>query len=809
MHLLLLIAIIVLLLIIVSRTGNKSGNIEELRKDLRAINTQLTELTRKISNLQAPITKEEPAKPAPAPPPPPVKKEELVVPIVREVPQSTQDKQQIPQLQKQPEKIFEAPKTPEKKVELLPEHDVEEETWFDKWLRNNPDIEKFIGENLINKIGIAILVLGIGFFVKYAIDQNWINEIGRVAIGFLCGIILIGIAHRLRTNYRSFSSVLVGGGLTVFYFTVALAFHQYALIDQTATFIIMVVITAFAVILSILYDRIELAILATIGGFITPFLASTGNGNYIVLFTYLGILNAGLIALGLYKRWHLLNYIAFAFTVLIYGGWILNERDSSSFSYIGTFLFGAVFYFMFLTMIIIHVVKKSAKLNMVDFSLLLVVNLAFYGAGIFLLHDGKMEEYKGLFTGSLGLINLVLSFAFFKLRYIDRNFIFLLIGLTLTFISLVAPVQLQGNYITLFWAAETALLFWLYQRSFIKPLKYASALISVFAIGSLLIDWSNIYGSSFPGLIPVLTNKGFITTVFTAGCLLIAYILFKKEADTFYSPGITNNFVRNSYLVASLILFYLSGALEIFYQFNHRYTHSGLDHIYLQLYTTAFLVTLLLLLHPLRFQIPAFIRLALPALLFCYYVIESPSNYITEKFLLKHKELSIHFIAHWASSVLFLTLVLQTIFYFAKNKAIFEKSLNTFSWISSIVLVIFFSVEVKIVYIWLTYSSSDSVNYFETLYSKAGLSIVWGVCSFVFIWMGMHYRFKALRIIALTLFGITLLKLFAYDIRNISPGGKIAAFILLGVLLLIVSFMYQRLKRLIIDDVDTKKNRIF
>jgi uncharacterized membrane protein len=125
-----------------------------------------------------------------------------------------------------------------------------EPSFFDK----NPDLEKFIGENLINKIGIAILVLGIGFFVKFAIDQNWINEIGRVLIGVVAGGILIGIAHKLRNTLTSFSSVLVGGGLSVLYFTIAIAFHEYQIFNQTVAFTIMVVITLFAVLLSISYN---------------------------------------------------------------------------------------------------------------------------------------------------------------------------------------------------------------------------------------------------------------------------------------------------------------------------------------------------------------------------------------------------------------------------------------------------------------------------------------------------------------------------------------------------------------------------
>jgi len=48
--------------------------------------------------------------------------------------------------------------------------------------------------------------------------------------------------------------------------------------------------------------------------------------------------------------------------------------------------------------------------------------------------------------------------------------------------------------------------------------------------------------------------------------------------------------------------------------------------------------------------------------------------------------------------------------------------------------------------------------------------------------------------------GITILKLFLFDIRNASETGKIIAFILLGILILIISFVYQKLKVLVLDD---------
>ena len=201
------------------------------------------------------------------------------------------------------------------------EEKIIEEPVLEKWtikqepsfFEKHPDLEKFIGENLINKIGIAILVLGIGYFVKYAIDKDWVNEIGRVGIGVLAGGLLIGIAHRLNKTYKAFSSVLVGGGLAVLYFTIAIGFHQYHIFSQAAAFAIMVVITGFAVALSLAYNRMELAVLALIGGFASPFILSTGEGNYIVLFSYLLILNCGMLVLAYLKKWNLVNILCYIY----------------------------------------------------------------------------------------------------------------------------------------------------------------------------------------------------------------------------------------------------------------------------------------------------------------------------------------------------------------------------------------------------------------------------------------------------------------------------------------------------------------
>lgn len=697
------LVVIVLLIIIIrklnaARTENikLENSVFKLNEKLKNINDALAALQQHPEPLRP---SPQPSETVPEPPPPavtiqpqPVWKEEIkeeppvIVPVELPVAATATQEQPAQEPIQFPQPLHQHKPLPK-------------ESWFQQWLRNNPDIEKFIGENLINKIGIAVLILGIAFFVKYAIDQNWINEVGRVCIGLFCGIVLIGVAHKLQKNYRSFSSVLVGGGLTVFYFTIAFAFHQYQLLSQSAAFGIMVIITAFAVVLSILYNRLELAILATIGGFIAPFLVSSGQGNYVILFTYLCILNAGLIVLSLYKRWHVLHFIAFVFTAIIYGGWIATHHTTETFSYSGTFLFGTVFYLMFLIMNILLYLKKEAKLNFSDASLLIIVNLGYYAAGIFLLQLWQ-PLYKGLFTAALGVVNLLMAIFLYKRKSIDRNFIFLLIGVTLTFISLAAPVQLQGNYITIFWAAEFVLLFWLYQQSFIRLFKIASAIITICALISLWLDWVQVYAFNAT-VLPVIINKGFTTTVFCAVAMSAMVTRLRKEADSFYLKGITNNIVRLFYLITAIVLFFSAGLFEIAYQFITRYNGMGLQYPYLLLYIAVYILLLLWILPALKLTLNYLQVLAIAAIPVLYYLFTIGNNYFAEQNLLQTPQLQWHFLAHCAGAIVLLLLLLRIIKQTRLQPQASKKFPALFTWVMAIVIIIFFSVEVRNIYVWL------------------------------------------------------------------------------------------------------------
>ncbi len=660
-----------------------------------------------------------------------------------------------------------------------------------------PDLEKFIGENLINKIGIAILVLAIGFFVKYAIDNNWIGPVGRVGIGVLCAGILIGIAHKLRNSYKAFSSVLVGGGLAVLYFTITLAYHQFHLFNQTTSFIILIVITSFAVVLSLLYDKQELAIIALIGGLSSPFIVSGDHANYHALFIYLIILNAGLLVIAYNKSWRILNAAAFALTVIVFSVVLFTLTAPTYFT---GFIYASILYLLFFSINVANNVRENKKFVASDFTILLTNTALYFAVGLYLFTVMHMEQWRGLFSASLGVINLALSYLLFKNKKVDTNILYLLIGITLTFISLTAPIQLHGHNITLFWAAETVLLYWLYQKSNIKLMKLTSLIIWGAMITSLWIDWINIY-SDTTKTIAIIANKGFITTFFTAlSSYLLSVLMGKDESEEIYNININARVFKYS----AFLLLFLTGLLEINHQFLNHYPGIELNSLYLMLYVPAFIYIFHILSKRVAgIQLSWMVSTALLSICIVTYFLFTPQFFNVQYYMLTQNKIStMHFIAHWWG-VVFVALLFYQLILIAKNQ-IPEEFQKAATWIIAGGIVLFLSLEICLAANLIFYSKTNLIEGIQTVYIKVGLPILWGLASFALMWLGMRNKVSTLRIISLTLFSITLFKLFAFDIQNIPPAGKIAAFFCLGVLLLIVSFMYQKVKKIIVEDETIK-----
>jgi uncharacterized membrane protein len=187
-------------------------------------------------------------------------------------------------------------------------------------------LEGLLGGTWLNRVGVLIFVLGVAFFLKYAYDNDWIGRwigpSGRVAIGLLAGIgLLLGGDRLQRAAYRVPAQGLVAAGIAILYLSIYAAHGFYQLLGPAPAFAFMVLVTATGMALAIRHDARVIAMLASIGGFLTPLLLATGQDAALTLFTYVAILDAGMLASAYWRQWAELHVLSFAATQLLYWGW--------------------------------------------------------------------------------------------------------------------------------------------------------------------------------------------------------------------------------------------------------------------------------------------------------------------------------------------------------------------------------------------------------------------------------------------------------------------------------------------------------
>ena len=186
-------------------------------------------------------------------------------------------------------------------------------------------LETRIGTRWMLYAGVATLVVGVGLFIRYAFVNQWITEPMRVATGVLAGGMLIVSGRRFAARgHARFGTTLAGGGIAAWYLAVYAALNLYRLVDAATGFAMLVAVTAFAAFQA---DRLRaqpLAMMAVVGGFATPFLVGGGADAQTVLFTYVGLLVAAIAWLAHRRDWPALTLAGFVLTGLTVSVWYVR-----------------------------------------------------------------------------------------------------------------------------------------------------------------------------------------------------------------------------------------------------------------------------------------------------------------------------------------------------------------------------------------------------------------------------------------------------------------------------------------------------
>lgn len=634
--------------------------------------------------------------------------------------------------------------------------------------------EKFIGENLFGKIGILVFIIGIGFFVKYAIDQNWINETARTILGYAVGAGMLVLAERLHRRYHAFSSLLAGGAFGVFYLITAIAFHYYELFSQTVSFVILCATTVFMSVVSILYDRRELAVTALVGGFLAPFIVSTDSGSIITLQTYISILNVGMFCLAMYKKWGILPVVAFCFTYIILWMTTLTSGDlATPVCYIILLAFATLFYLIFL-LPVIFILRTQCSGNMRRAMLTVVTADSF----LYLLYGNYVLEHcdttfakDGFIAFFIAVVNLAV-YLYLRFRIAGQNTLRnFMLALTITFVSIGIPMQFDTANLVMLWAAEAVLLLWLFTREKDRIFEVGAVVLSLLTIASLL--FYRLLGTPLadPGE-SLFLNGNFLVMLFISAVAFVVAIILQRNRELFsedrrliaYSPC---NAV--AYAVGFGILY------VAFWDDFHIHVGSPVaDYASLLSANVLLCVGAFVLRNRFgmdRYKVPYDVTVYLAAGLYAAAVWNNAS---TEADLLR-----------WIMTfvtIAYLAYVMRGLLLAMPDN---RNQHTEFAIIATLV--------------WLTGTRLLVTSFHEESFSTA-FSLSLGLAAFILMCAGMRYHSKEVRIVSLAEFGIVLGKLIFNDVWTMSALGKIIVFISLGILLLTLSFLYQKLKDVLFNE---------
>ena len=684
------------------------------------------------------------------------------------------------------------------------------------------DLEKIIGESWINKIGILIVIIGVAIGAKYSIENELISPLTRIILGYLVGIGLLSFGIKLKPKFEGYSAVLVSGSISIFYFITYFAYSFYNLIPQILAFAMMLIFTVFTVFAAIKYNRVVIAHIGLIGAYAVPFLLSSGSGRVDILFSYMLIINLGILFISIKRDWKTLHYSAFFFTWLIYGSWFADKSFYSSlqgYEALGIG-FATAFFLIFYGVSLFNNIISKEKLDKINIILILLNSFIYFGFGYGIFNSNtKLDTYLGLFTLFNAVIHFVVLFFIKSKKLADSTLFYSTLGMVFTFITIAIPIQLDGSWVTLLWIAQGTILFWIGKTKNIPIYEKISLPILGLSFLSLLEDWS-FYRYANNGDIQAFWNINFLTGILAIlGYGFVVY-LSRKHAETEenqkFSPF---NAIKSFYLPALLVLTaYLTFRNEIAYYFNYWLENSSLKgkeiseiddyslynydinvfkNIYLIAYSLVFFGGLALLnFHKFKNKV-----LGISAIVIGLLTLLSAQTFGLEEL----GELRYAYINGGSNEyfdVNFNYILVRYLLWGSVAFALWAIFKNTKSIIENTKFHIFLEMVIHISI--LNFLSNELVTWMDIAgyqdIFKLGLSILWSVYSLLLVSLGIYKKKKYLRISALVLFGVTLAKLFLYDISNLSTRSKTVVLIVLGVLLLIISFLYNKFKDKISDE---------
>ena len=388
--------------------------------------------------------------------------------------------------------------------------------------RTREEWETLIGGKLLNRVGALALILGVGFFLKYAFDNDWLNETARVILGGVAGLLLAAGGHRFhRRGMSVFAQGLTGAGVGILYLSIYAAYDFYRLVPQPVAFLLMALVTAAALLLSLRYDARAIALLGWAGGFLTPLLLVTAQLNTLGLFVYITLLDAGLIAVLLSRRhWRVLEPLGIAATYATYLTWSFRADLPEGFGTALAFL--TLWWALFAWFSLYRTATGDTGKRRWRWIVVTVNALGFY---VMLMRLSRHTEGIWDFIGfqsftpqnyvpySEGIATIILSLAYFALtawitRNTDDRSAAAVHATAAILLAVRAPLSFFTPFvIVLIWAFEALVLFGFGVYREVRAVRHAGTALLALSFAGIFLFGGTYVSSLVSNLAPVFSSR--------------------------------------------------------------------------------------------------------------------------------------------------------------------------------------------------------------------------------------------------------------------------------------------------------------
>ncbi|WP_054180493.1 DUF2339 domain-containing protein [Trabulsiella odontotermitis] len=342
----------------------------------------------------------------------------------------------------------------------------------------------FMQGNPLAKLGIILLFLGLSFLIRYSVEHQLLSLELRLTLTALAAVGLLAFGWFLRHKQRVYALILQGGGTGVLYLTVFGAFRLWDMLPVSLAFGLLVLICATSVGLAILQKALSLAMLASLGGYLTPLLLSTGSGNYVALFSFYLLLSVGILAISVWQHWRELNLLGLLFTFGIGTLWGVKSWQPEYYLNSQLFLIANILLFGVLS-VVLSLRAQSHGQRVVDGILLFAPPLVGYGLQYGITqHMAYGPALSALAYGGVYMLLAWLALKRFSIG--GKPLVLAALALGGAFATLAIPLALSARWTAMAWALEGVGVLWLGVQQQQRRMSFSGTALLVLALGSAI-----------------------------------------------------------------------------------------------------------------------------------------------------------------------------------------------------------------------------------------------------------------------------------------------------------------------------------